>query len=87
MKHNFRDTSGKFTPVKPTNIVPGRLYGYRGTVVRAGKDVQRVRTYPETVKRHVSVHKTLFGFVDETELVNVGARRVAQYLKKADKIS
>lgn len=83
MKHQFRDNSGKFTPVKPTSIVPGRLYGYKGAVVRAGKDTLRA----SITRRHVSFHKTLFGYVPETDLVNVSARRVQQYLKKANAVT
>jgi hypothetical protein len=86
MKYNFRDSKGKFTKqsnkvskyVKPLfpSIVAGRLYGYRGTTVRAGQECSNG-------KRHVSFHKQLHGFVDESELEFIGKDQVDNYLQRA----
>jgi hypothetical protein len=81
--YNVRDSLGKFTkrvyhhrkPVYPT-IVAGRLYGYRGSVVRACRKCSNG-------KRHVSFHKQLHGFVAENELELIGQVEVSSYLNKA----
>lgn len=88
-QHNTRNSQGRFTrnlPVKRTsdgkfaslfNIVPGRLYNFKGATVRAlQKDTKRG-------KRLVSFHKTLFGFVTDKELQKVDRRRVNNYLAAA----
>lgn len=77
--HNVRSAKGKFIPRRPSRIVPGRLYGFRGAVVRAGSDT----LVTNTVRRHVSFHKILFGYVPETELTNVDRSKVAEYLAAA----
>lgn len=75
----FRDSNGRFA-VRPrtqsVNIVPGRLYDYRGSVVRAARKCSNG-------KRHVSFHKQLHGFVDENELRLIGKNKVKSYLRKA----
>lgn len=83
MKHDLRDSTGRFrkVPKNPT-IVSGRLYGYRGAVVRAGGDRQRDFNH-DIVLRHVTFHKTLHGFVPESELSVIGKGAVKQYLQKA----
>jgi hypothetical protein len=83
MRHNVRSkVTGRFiTRPSVQNIVAGRLYGYRGAVVRAGKD--RIIGQSGTPQRHVSFHKSLFGFVPEHELQWVDNRSVNQYLQKA----
>lgn len=56
-------------------IVPGRLYEYRGSVVRACKLTSNGR-------RHVSLHKQLHGFVKDSELNLISPRKVTAYLQK-----
>lgn len=83
MKHNIRSKiTGKFVP-RPSleSIVAGRLYGYRGAVVRAGRD--RMFGSRGDAKRHVSFHKSLFGYVPENELKWVDGEKVNQYLQMA----
>ena len=78
--YNIRDSWGRFTkcthhhrkPVFPT-IVPGRLYGYRGSIVRACRKCNNG-------KRHVSLHKQLHGFVEDKDLELVGQAEVRNYL-------
>lgn len=85
--HNYRNSLGRFTrrlarakdgTFAPTRkIVPGRLYNWRGATVRAlKKDTQ-------TGARLVSFHKTLFGFVKDTELQKINRRKVENYLAAA----
>jgi len=70
--YNVRNESGRFT--KLPKIVNGRLYGYRGTVVRA------VAALPNG-KRLVTMHKALEGKVADTDLRWIDSRKVAEYLK------
>lgn len=89
MKHSIRSKiTGRFIPraakttTKPQfTIVPGRLYGYRGAVVRAGADT--IRRNDKPVRRHVSFHKSLFGFVAERELQIIPREKVKEYLNHA----
>jgi hypothetical protein len=73
----YRDTLGRFAkrPVFPT-VVAGRLYDYRGSVVRAGR-------LCANGKRHVSFHKQLHGFVEDRELRFIDKSRVSEYLGNA----
>jgi hypothetical protein len=77
MRHSFRNSLGQFAPIpKHPPIVAGRLYGYRGTIVRAhGLTVNG--------KRHVSFHKQLHGFVGDDELQWIPRDKVNQYLQTA----
>ena len=83
MKYDIRDKFGRFAKVVqpqsqvlfPT-IVAGRLYGYRGSVVRAHQKCANG-------KRHVSIHKQLHGFVDESELQRISKEAVQEYLQQA----
>ena len=77
MRHSLRDKTGRFMS-RPKNlpIISGRLYGYRGTIVRAGQKLPNG-------KRYVSYHKQLNGFVDEQELKWLDKNQVAQYLQTA----
>jgi hypothetical protein len=79
MKHNLRTPTGQFAPisaVRPLNVVPGRLYAWKGIPVRA--KAGNANGY-----RHVSAHKVLNGFVPEAELTLIGKNDVQAYLKKA----
>jgi hypothetical protein len=82
MFYNIRDKFGRFTKrpaqqkARACTIVPGRLYDYRGTVVRAGQSTSNG-------KRHVSFHKQLHGFVEDVELSFIPKARVEQYLALA----
>lgn len=80
MRHSIRSKStGQFiSKSQPANIVAGRLYGYRGAVVRAGNDT--IRRANEAPQRHVNFHKSLFGFVPENELTFVDQTKVQEYL-------
>lgn len=79
MSYHLRDNLGRFSVRArasfPT-IVAGRLYGYRGTIVRAG---QRCTNG----KRHISFHKQMHGFVDESELQLINRAAVEDYLSNA----
>lgn len=76
MKHSLRSKlTGRFIPVpKNPKIVSGRLYGYRGTIVRAGH-------LCANGKRHVSFHKQLHGFVQDNELNWIPKQQVDKYLQ------
>lgn len=87
MKYNVRNTkTGQFmkrsqnknTKVtkhkQACQIVPGRLYGYRGAIVRAGQVAQNGM-------RHVNLHKQLHGFVRDSQLEFISQALVASYLK------
>jgi len=76
MRTLFRDKLGRFCPPERRKIVPGRLYGYRGSVVRAGR-------LCHNQKRHVSFHKQLHGFVNDSDLVFIDRTQVQNYLEKA----
>lgn len=86
MQHNLRSKiTGRFisTPpkAKSIQIVSGRLYGFKGAVVRAtGATLTRVN---EPQKRYVTFHKTLAGFVPENELQVVSREEVQKYLTHA----
>lgn len=79
MRHNFRDKLGRFTSrlaaIAPT-VVAGRLYDYKGSVVRAGRKCANG-------KRHVSFHKQMHGFVEDHELKIINKGRVEEYLTHA----
>lgn len=75
MKQN-RNSLGQFTSVPQTlNIVPGRLYAWKGIPVRA--KAGNANGY-----RHVSAHKVLNGFVPESELSIITKNEVQAYLSK-----
>jgi hypothetical protein len=78
MKHTLRSKStGRFVPRSTApKIVNGRLYEYRGAVVRA-------RRLCNNGLRYVSFHKTLNGFVRDEELVPIDTTRVRDYLARA----
>jgi|WetSurMetagenome_2_1015567.scaffolds.fasta_scaffold560189_1 hypothetical protein len=80
MRYNYRDNLGRFAKrdvaIIPPSIVAGRLYGYRGTIVRAGQMLLNG-------KRHISFHKQLHGFVDDRELQLIDKEQVSKYLEKA----
>ena len=60
-----------------TQIVPGRLYAWKGTVIRAGR-------LASNNFRHVKVHNLLHGFVPDVELTPITKRIVEAYLALAD---
>lgn len=82
----FRDDLGRFarhsgrydlfSPTGEMEIVPGRLYDYRGTTVRAGQTCRNGL-------RHVQIHKMVHGFVPDWELGFIDKSRVEQYLERA----
>jgi hypothetical protein len=74
--YNFRDKTGRFAKRVPQSIVAGRLYGYRGTIVRAGQKCNNG-------KRHISFHKQMHGFADESELILISREQVQNYLANA----
>jgi hypothetical protein len=86
--HNVRNSKGQFTRKlkvarakdgkfsSPYNIVAGRLYDYKGAVVRAGQKGNG--SY-----RRVSFHKTLTGIVKDCELKKVNKSAVEAYLSNA----
>ena len=73
--HNFRNSKGQFTP--RLNIVAGRLYNFRGATVRA------LQKDTKAGARLISFHKTLFGFVKDSDLTLVNSRKVKNYLAAA----
>lgn len=85
--YNHRNSRGQFTRrvartsdgrfATPFQIVAGRLYNYRGATVRA------LKKDTVTGARLVSFHKTLFGFVRDTELEKINRRKVENYLAVA----
>jgi hypothetical protein len=76
-KHNVRsNTTGRFVPQKQVNVVPGRLYSYKGVVVRAKK-------LCSNGLRFVSSHKKLNGFVRDEELRPIDPTTVRSYLENA----
>ena len=86
--HNVRNSKGQFTRKSkvartkdgkfssPYNIVAGRLYDYKGAVVRAGQK-------SSSNYRRVSFHKTLTGIVKDCELKKVNKSAVKAYLSNA----
>ena len=58
-------------------IVPGRLYEWRGNIVRAGRPTNNGL-------RHVRIHNVLNGFVADKELDIVSKNAVKQYLALAN---
>ncbi len=80
MYYNIRGKNGRFfkpqveTP-RACSVVAGRLYDYRGAVVRAGQMSNGLRL--------VSFHKRLYGFVQDAELGFIDKQRVDSYLEKA----
>lgn len=78
MRHSLRSkTTGRFIRNTPAQIVAGRLYGYRGTVVRAG----HLTTHDG--KRYVLHHKDLSGFIPEKDLKLISKEKVKEYLQNA----
>ena len=71
-----RGENGQFAPA--LKVVSGRLYDYRGATVRALHK-------SETGRRMVSFHKTLFGFVKDSELKRASTRKVEKYLRHTSK--
>jgi hypothetical protein len=72
-----RATDGKFS--SPDNIVAGRLYSFKGSTVRAlKKDTKGARL--------VSFHKTLFGFVQDSDLQKINKRKVNNYLAEVKSV-
>lgn len=67
----YRSRNGRFASLP--KIVSGRLYSYRGEIVRAGKLCQN--NY-----RHISIHKTLHGFVKDSDLRKIDKSLVEEYL-------
>lgn len=63
---------------KKPEIVNGRLYGYKGIVVRA-------KRLCNNGVRQVAFHKKLYGFVKDSELQIIDRTQVERYLEKADK--
>lgn len=84
MKYNFRDSSGRFAKQNfhrtLLQIVPGRLYGYKGGTVRAHYLFGKNSAEPKWL---VSFHKTLFGLVKPSELMWIDAEQVMEYLDHA----
>lgn len=78
MKHSLRSkTTGRFVPkAKTPTVVNGRLYEYRGAIVRAKK-------LCNNGLRYVSFHKTLNGFVRDEELRQISTDKVREYLNRA----
>lgn len=78
MKHTLRSkTTGRFVSRKPSaKIVNGRLYEYRGAVVRA-------KRLCNNGLRFISFHKTLNGFVADSDLKPITKSKVKAYLEKA----
>jgi hypothetical protein len=79
MKHLLRSPrTGRFISrsTATTNIVNGRLYGYKGAIVRARKQTNNGL-------RLVSFHKKLNGFVRDEELEVVEPSKVREYLARA----
>jgi hypothetical protein len=60
---------------RPETVVTGRLYGWKGAVVRAGRKVNQLRL--------VTLHKSLVGYVPDNELSLVTPETVKGYLKTA----
>lgn len=83
--YNYRNSQGKFTrrvarakDGKFTNkIVNGRLYSFKGATVRA------LKKDAESGTRLVSFHKTLLGYVKDSELQKIDSRKVKTYLEQA----
>ena len=85
MRHSLRNpTNGRYVPnssmqsssvpqTSSTNVVPGRLYGYQGFVVRAGRKTNNGL-------RVVSYHKKVNGFVKDSELRVIDNNKVNEYL-------
>lgn len=71
----YRLKNGRFARRPVNTVVSGRLYDFKGSVVRAG---QKIGT-----KRLVSLHKTLVGLVNDSELKKVDPSTVSNYLANA----
>lgn len=68
----YRLKNGRFARKPANNVVSGRLYEFKGSIVRAGKMIEG--------KRLVTFHKTLFGFVKDCQLKKVNNSLVENYL-------
>jgi hypothetical protein len=68
----YRLKDGRFAPAPSNKVVSGRLYDFKGSVVRAGQRVGNMRL--------VTLHKTLLGFVKDSELKKVPVCKVSKYL-------
>lgn len=80
MKHTYRNPLGQFAllplqPVPVEQIVPGRIYGYKGIGVRAVTKTQG--------KVLVCFHKTLMGLVEPEQLSKLNKTQVDEYLAHA----
>jgi hypothetical protein len=78
-QHSLRSkTTGRFVPRASlsNNIVNGRLYDYKGAIVRARKRCNNGL-------RYVSFHKKLNGFVPDTDLRPISVAQVRDYLEHA----
>lgn len=71
----YRLKNGRFARRPVNRVVPGRLYDFKGSVVRAGQKIG--------AKRLVSLHKTLVGLVNDSELKKVDPSTVSDYLANA----
>lgn len=69
-------TISDVTRIPAKSVVAGRLYYFKGTIVRAGRKTSNDL-------RHVSFHKSLHGFVRDEELYLVNKNGVEQYLQNA----
>ena len=77
MRHLKRSkTTGRFVPKNVTTVVPGRLYSYKGVVVRA-------KNLCNNGLRFITSHKKLNGFVRDEELTIIDKDRVREYLQNA----
>ncbi len=77
MKKNMNSNKiGKTNKSSPANIVNGRLYAYKGVVVRAKK-------LCNNGLRFVTSHKKLNGFVRDEDLVAISKEQVAEYVDNA----
>lgn len=56
-------------------VVKGRLYDFKGSIVRAGDKVNKYRL--------VNLHKRMFGYVLDSELRKITPKTVARYLKNS----
>lgn len=74
MKHLKRSKeTGRFIPKNIPNVVPGRLYSYKGVIVRA-------KRLCNNGLRFVTFHKTLNGFVPDSQLSTISREKVQEYL-------
>lgn len=84
MKLNRSKITGRFISnahakrirsLRNKKVVNGRLYAFKGVIVRAGRKVNQMR--------QVTVHKRLTGLVRDKELVRITPKTVKSYLKNS----